>query len=220
MDKAPLTYKTISDLPKVIPVFPLTGVLLLPRGQLPLNIFEPCYLAMVDEALITDRLIGMVQPKDPGGGDGVPLFKTGCVGKITDFAETGDGRYLITLTGVCRFDIEKEIEMKRGFRQVVPDWKPYENDTQETGCLDMDRDHLCSLLQNYFEQKELSCDWDMIDGVSDEKLITCLSMICPLSAGEKQALLEEKCCFARSKLFLAMLEMAVHEGENDCCGHH
>lgn len=212
-------------LPKTLPVFPLTGVLLLPRGQLPLNIFEPRYLAMVEDALKGDRLIGMIQPRDFQQGltgDRAPLFPVGCAGKITSFEETEDGRYLITLTGVSRFHIVEETPITRGYRQGRVDWTAFPKDREANDCLGIDRNHLKDLLRNYFDLQGLSCSWDAIDSASDDKLMTALAMICPLDPGEKQALLEADCCRTRAKMFMTMLEMAVHndKGGCDCGGRH
>lgn len=208
-------YENLAELPAAIPVFPLSGVLLLPGGPLPLNIFEKRYLAMVDDALRGSRLIAMVQPQEEEGGT---LFSTGCAGRISAFEETGDGRYLITLTGVCRFRIAQELPPQNGYRRIVPDWTPYEKDLRPESCIDLDRERLKTLLGDYFSMNHLSCDWDAIDGADDYRLITCLSMICPLEAKEKQALLEAECCRARAALFITMLEMAVRKGSSSCCG--
>lgn len=199
------------SLPDEIPVFPLPGVLLLPRGHLPLNIFEPRYIAMVDDALKASRMIGMIQPRDDSA-----LYDTGCAGRITSFNETGDGRYLITLTGISRFKIKNEIEPKNGYRRVMPDWSPFAHDFHELKCLDIDRADLKKMLHDYFQMQDLHCDMDSIDNAPDEKLITCLSMICPFDAGEKQALLEAKCCRERAQKFMALLKMALHK--DGCCG--
>ena len=212
-------------LPQEIPVFPLAGVLLLPRGQLPLNIFEPRYLAMVDEALRSNRMIGVVQPRDFNlslSSDGSALFLTGCAGKITSFEETEDGRYLITLTGVSRFHLGDELPLHNGYRRARVDWSGFSEDLQFHDCLGIDRNHLKDLLRSYFNMEGLSCSWDSIDSASDDKLITALSMICPLDPGEKQALLEAACCRSRAKMFMTMLEMAVHndKGGCDCGGRH
>ena len=210
------------DLPEVLPIFPLGGVLLLPRGHLPLNIFEPRYIAMIDEALKKDRLIGMVQPKteEEGAEKEKEIFSIGCAGRITSFTETEDGRYLITLTGTSRFKVIEELPKKKGFRQVKPIWSDFHKDLQPAECLDIDRKHLQVLLEGYFEMHSLSCDWEAIEGADDEKLITCLSMVCPLEASEKQALLEADCCKERSKLFLTMLEMALYENKEEKSAHH
>lgn len=201
----------IPPLPETLPVFPLPGVLLLPRGQLPLNIFEPRYIAMVDDALKTDRMIGMIQPRDD-----TALYETGCAGRITSFSETGDGRYLITLTGTSRFRIKNELSLKNGYRNVQADWSSFSDDFRGMDCLDLDRDTLKKMLEDYFQMQDLRCDMDAIDSASDDKLITCLSMICPFDPGEKQALLEAKCCRERAQKFMALLKMAIHD--DNCCG--
>lgn len=196
-------------------MFPLAGVLLLPSGQLPLNIFEPRYLKMVEDALAGDRMIGMIQPKN--NSDMKPaLFDTGCMGKIIDFSETEDGRYLITLCGISRFKVAEELNVHTPYRQVRPDWSLFTEDLNVAGCLDIDRQKLYGLLENYFQEKGFECEWEMIEQATDGKLITCLSMICPFDAKEKQALLEAPCCKTRSKMFKAMLEMAVHEAKSGC----
>jgi Lon protease-like protein len=205
------------DLPVTLPIFPLSGVLLLPCGQLPLNIFEPRYLAMVEDAFTSDRIIGMVQPKNGEGTQEV--FKTGCAGKITEFTETSDGRYLITLTGISRFDIASELPQARGYRKVKADWNPYRDDLKEQGALDLDKDKLKNLLQKYFKKEGMTCDWQSVEHAPDGKLITCLSMVCPFDAREKQALLEAKCGRSRAQMFMTMLEMAVR-GDKSCAGCH
>lgn len=195
------------DLPGEIPIFPLSGVLLLPRGQLPLNIFEPRYVAMVDHAIAAHRLIGMVQTRDDG-----TVYNVGCAGRVTSYNETADGRYEIVLTGICRFRFDRELSQIKGFRRVKAEWADYSNDLQKIDCLDMDRGKLRKLLKNYFEKQGLTCSWEAVDQASDEKLMTTLAMICPLDAKEKQALLEAPCCKTRAKLFMAMLEMECTGG--------
>ena len=210
-------------LPDSIPVFPLTGVLLLPNGNLPLNIFEQRYLDMIDSALTTNRYIGIIQPKEPNYDGAIVkpvLSQTGCVGKIVDFSETEDGRYLIALSGICRFKVIEELETTTLYRQIKPDWAAYQDDLKSHGCLDLDRARLTGLLQSYFHQEGLHCDWDMIEDASDEKLITCLSMICPFEPQEKQALLEASCCHARANLFMTMLDMAVQSSGTDAQTQH
>lgn len=205
----------MENLPNILPVFPLPGVLLLPRGQLPLHIFEPRYRAMVDDALRGDRMIGMIQPRENGA-----LFDTGCAGRIKSFEETEDGRFYLVLNGVCRFDIKKELEQEKGYRRATPDWTPYIKDLEPTGCLDLDRGKLKDMLAHYFTMHDIDCDWGLVDEAADESLITCLSMVCPFDAGEKQALLEAKCCKERSRLFMTMLEMAVHSGAGPNTAQH
>jgi Lon protease-like protein len=204
------------DLPEIVPIFPLSGVLLLPGGRLPLNVFEPRYLAMVDAALRADRVIGMIQPRAPEECS-MGLYHTGCAGRITSFEETGDGRYLITLTGVARFKIAAEIEQQNGYRRVRADWVSYPKDTETSDCLGIDRERLHALLENYFSQEGLSCNWDTVADTSDNNLITCLAMVCPFDAREKQALLEAPCCKERASLFMTLLEMAV---KGSCAGRH
>lgn len=212
-------------LPQEIPVFPLTGVLLLPRGQLPLNIFEPRYRAMIEDTLKADRIIGVIQPRDFQQGmtsERAPLFGTGCAGRITAFEETDDDRYLVTLTGLSRFHLMEEIAPQKGYRRALVKWTEFSEDLQPHEHLGIDRAHLKLLLRTYFDIEGLSCSWDSIDSASDDKLITALSMICPLDPGEKQALLEAACCRTRAKMFMTMLEMAVHndKGGCDCGGRH
>ncbi len=200
------------NLPDELPIFPLTGVLLLPRGHLPLNIFEPRYRAMVDEALKTHRMIGMIQPRSCGEN----LYEVGCAGRIIAYEETNDDRYLITLEGVSRFRVKSELELKNGFRRVTPDWSDFEKDRVPMDCLDLDKDKLLALLQQYFDHEGLSCNWESIENSEDEKLITALAMICPFDACEKQVLLETTCCRERAKTFMTMLDMAV---KCEQCGH-
>lgn len=205
---------SFEHLPPELPIFPLGGVLLLPRGQLPLNIFEPRYIAMVDDAISSHRLIGMVQTKEDGG-----IYSIGCAGRITSFNETYDGRNEIVLTGVCRFKIEQELGQKDGYRRVKADWSGFKKDTEPMGCLDMDRAKLKKLLKNYFEQQGLTCSWDAVEKAPDEKLITSLAMICPFDSAAKQALLETPCCKERAKLFMTLLEMEMNGG-CDCSHKH
>lgn len=194
-----------NELPDDLPIFPLPGVLLLPRGQLPLNIFEPRYLAMVDDVMGSrHRLIGMVQPKADGS-----LYNIGCAGRITTLDETTDGRYLITLSGVIRFSIAEERAQKNGFRRIKPQWATFRGDMESANMLDIDRDKLIHLLGEFFDHHGLNCDWEAIKGAPDDRLMTCLAMVCPFEAGEKQALLEAGCCKERAKLFMTLLEIAA-----------
>ena len=207
------------SLPPSLAIFPLTGVLLLPNGNLPLNIFEPRYLRMVEDALASPhRMIGMIQPR-PGAGPGVPVYDVGCAGKITEFSETGDGRYLITLTGVCRFQVARELDVTTLYRQVETNWTPYRGDMDSLTALDVDRVHLVGLLRTYFTEHGMDCDWSAIENAPDGKLITCLSMICPFEPKEKQALLEAPCCKSRAETFMAMLEMAVRGSGSGASQH-
>src|SRR5579862_6683523 len=204
-------------LPQVLPIFPLTGVLLLPRGRLPLNIFEPRYLAMTSDALGGERLIGMVQPSEPqndgrgGGGISPALYPVGCAGRMTQFSETDDGRYLITLTGVSRFRVVEELPLLSGYRRVVPDWRPFAGDRNAAGDLGFDRERLLRGLRSYFAQRQISADFDAIDKAPGEYLVTSLAMACPFAPSEKQALLEAVDLDTRAELLTALVEMAAIE---------
>ncbi|MBM3534658.1 MAG: peptidase S16 [Alphaproteobacteria bacterium] len=200
------------DLPAELPVFPLSGVLLLPRGRLPLNIFEPRYLAMVKDALAPPRLIGMVQPEDASeerNPDAIPaLCAIGCAGRITSFSETEDGRFLMTLAGVARFEIESEIAMRSGYRRVKPRWERFRADLLPDES-PIDRPALLKSLKPYFDARGLKADWDQVDKTPDERLIAMLSMICPFDPPEKQALLEAKDLAARTLILKGLLDMAL-----------
>ena len=213
------TQLTVEQLPSVLPIFPLPGVLLLPRGLLPLNIFEPRYLAMTGDAMNGERLIGMVQPTDPEAPEPPPVFATGCAGKITSFTETPDGRFLITLTGVARFSIQNELPPLRGYRRVTPDWSPFRDDLVEETEPVLDRVRLERALRVYFKQHGLEADWDAIRQTSDERLVTSLAMICPFAPPEKQALLEARTLAERSATLLALIEMAALEGDSPGATH-
>ena len=220
MDKTNPFAPDFEALPETLPIFPLEGVLLLPRGNLPLNIFEPRYLAMVEDALASDRLIGMVQPnaKARKAGEEDAVYETGCAGKITEFSETPDGRFLITLTGISRFKIHEELEMDKGYRRVKPCWGVYKCDINLKSCGKLDRQKLNDFLKSYFDKEGMSCDWNALQETDDSSLITCLSMVCPFDPCEKQALLEADCCDARAKMFMTMLEMA--SCREDCKSKH
>src|SRR5262245_57913391 len=197
-------------LPAIIPIFPLTGVLLLPRGRLPLNIFEPRYLAMTRDALAGERLIGMVQPNDPRVvGDNPPVYPTGCAGRITSFSETDDGRFLITLTGVSRFRIREELPLLEGYRRIVPAWSEFAGDLEDGPEPDFDRQRLLRGLRGYFQQHQISADWNAIGSVPGERLVTSVAMICPFEPREKQALLEASDIDERARMLTAIVEMAV-----------
>jgi Lon protease-like protein len=208
-----------SALPGILPIFPLTGVLLLPRGRLPLNIFEPRYLAMTRDALASDRLIGMVQPSDPrASGSNPAVYPTGCAGRITSFAETDDGRFLITLTGTCRFRIREELPLLEGYRRVVPDWREFARDLESEDEPGFDRARLMRGLRAYFHQHKISADWDAVTSVPGERLITSIAMICPFEPSEKQALLEAPDLDERARLMMTIVEMAVLNPPSDGTG--
>ncbi len=200
---------SLADLPKTIPVFPLAGALLLPRGRLPLNIFEPRYLAMVDTALRQTRVIGMVQPtvedeRRP------KLYPIGCLGRLTSWSDTGDGRFFITLSGVIRFRIAQELKTTSPYREVEPDFAPYADDLKDAdddNCIDRKRLGVC--LKSYMEQKRIEADLSLIERAPAETLINSLSMICPFAPAEKQALLEAGTLSERAQLLTTLIEMAA-----------
>jgi len=205
-------------LPEVLPIFPLTGTLLLPRGRLPLNIFEPRYLAMVRDALGGERLIGMIQPSKPQddnrgprgiGGPNPPLYPIGCAGRVTQFSEADDGRFLVTLTGVSRFRIAEELPLMSGYRRIVPDWRAFEHDRDMPETPEFDRARLIRGLQSFFTQRQLSADWSAVEKAPSEHLITSLAMACPFAPSEKQALLEAPDLGERAKLLTTLVEMAA-----------
>ena len=203
----------LQDLPTTIPIFPLNGALLLPGGRLPLNIFEPCYLAMISDALSSPhRLIGMIQSDDANTQDDSSsmISTTGCIGKISGFEETQDGRYLISLDGLIRFNVIEEIEMKNGYRRVNVSYDRFKHDL-DIVTSDVDRDGLLNALKQYFDQKGFTADWDAIKSCESEKLITTLSMICPFGVQDKQALLEADTISARALTLTMLLEMANSE---------
>ncbi len=201
----------VAALCETLPIFPLPGVLLLPRGQLPLNIFEPRYLAMTRDALAGDRLIGMVQPSDPHQPlfGNPPVYPTGCAGRITSFSETEDGRYLLALTGLCRFRIAEELPLKDGYRRVVPRWDEFAGDLRNVREPGFDRERLIRGLRAYFDRHQIKAEWDAIGSVPGERLITSVAMVCPFEPSEKQALLEASDLEARAQLLTAIVEMAV-----------
>src|SRR5215469_9846206 len=196
-------------LPDILPIFPLTGVLLLPRGRLPLNIFEPRYLAMIRDAMQSERLIGMVQPSDPPIREMNPaVYPLGCAGRITSFSETEDGRFLITLTGVSRFRIREELPLLSGYRRVVAEWDDFADDRNPDD-RGFDRSRLTNGLKSFFSQRQVQADWSAIDQAPGEHLVTSIAMMCPFAPNEKQALLEAKTLGERAGLLTALIEMTL-----------
>lgn len=205
----------IADLPETLSVFPLPEALLLPRGRLPLNIFEPRYLAMFDDALKTPhRLIGMVQPADATRPP--PLRSVGCAGRIVSFSETEDGRYLVVLAGICRFAPIEELEGFTPYRRVKADWSRWGHDLGRRDIDEgFDRPAFLSLLKRYFAAAGLSTDWDSLKEADEEMLVNSLAMLCPFSAEEKQALLEADRLMDRRASLTALMEFAVaSQGED------
>ena len=196
------------SLPPRFPIFPLRGCLLLPGGNLPLNIFEPRYLAMVRDAMLTDRVIGMVQPRLDGDKRPAPeLFRTGCAGRIGNFSETEDGRFLITLTGLCRFDIARELEVETPYRQVQPDYGRWRRDLQPSQPPASLKAELLAVLKHYFVKHGIEADWRTLEAAPLAALITSLAMICPFEANEKQALLEAADLDRQGRLLVALMRM-------------
>lgn len=211
----PQSYVRALDLPQVIPVFPLAGVIVLPRGQLPLNIFEPRYLNMIDDAMAGDRIIGLVQPV--GGTPALPgLSPVGCAGRITSFAETSDGRYLITLTGVSRFRIAAELPSKAPYRQVRAAFDAYEADlASPPEEPDFDRHAFLDALRNYLAHRSLDIDWETAESAPMEALVNSLSMALPFEPAEKQALLEAVSLLPRSEALIALMRIDAADAGDD-----
>ncbi len=206
-------YRGPADLPETIPVFPLAGALLLPRGQMPLNIFEPRYLEMVDDSLRDGhRLIGMVQPDPahPGTPERPGLYKIGCVGRITQIAETGDGRYLLQLTGVARFRVLEELNVATGYRQCRVDFIPFADDfVARRGEEQVDRKAVLDALTDFLKANNLKADWEGIESASNEALVNALAMMSPFDAAEKQAMLEAPDLKTRAEILVAVTEIAL-----------
>ncbi len=205
-------YESAADLPDRVPVFPLAGALLLPSGQMPLNIFEPRYIAMIDAAMAGDRLVGMIQPAlDASEGAAVPpLCDVGCLGRITQFSETGDGRYGIMLTGVCRFRVAEELAVDTPFRQCRISVDGFSDLSEPRGGEDaVDRSALLRTLRDYLAANDLEADWEGVNRASNASLVTALSMMSPWGPPEKQALLKSPDHAARARTLIAIAEMAL-----------
>lgn len=204
-----MRYHHLGDLPQTLPVFPLSGVLLLPRGQLPLNIFEPRYLQMIDAVMAGKRMIGMIQPTEKEERSLKPVLSAvGCAGRVTAYAETDDGRYLITLTGACRFRVAQELDVTTPFRQVTPDYTAYAGDLAATASQEFSRDRLLVALKHYLSTRDLNADWKSVMSAPDETLVNALAMLCPFEPAEKQALLEAADWNDRVDTLVALLEMS------------
>jgi Lon protease-like protein len=212
-------YRGPAELPPVIPVFPLAGALLLPRGQMPLNIFEPRYLAMVDDAMADrHRLIGMIQPDTAHSGseERPNLYRIGCVGRITQLAESGDGRYLLELTGVARFRIVDEPSVLTPYRQCRVDYHPFAGDfTARKGEDAVDRAALLKALAGFLKANKLNADWDGIEKAPNEALVNALAMMSPYGPAEKQAMLEAPDLKTRAEILVALTEIELAKSEND-----
>ncbi|MHA6686016.1 LON peptidase substrate-binding domain-containing protein [Mesorhizobium sp. A556] len=210
-------YRRNVDLPSVLPVFPLTAALLLPGGRMPLNIFEPRYLQMLDEAIAGARVIGIIQPSLDGSlrADGEPqLCAVGCMGRVISFAESGDGRYLISLQGICRFRIGQELEVKTPYRQcrIVPFLGDL--DEEQAGA-DVDRPALLKAFRAYLKANELEADWEGVSRAENGVLVNALSMMAPYGPAEKQALLEAPDLKMRAETLIAITEMSMVRDNED-----
>lgn len=213
-----VTYHKAEDLPGVIPVFPLRAALLLPRGEMPLNVFEPRYLQMIEDAVRGERIIGLIQP-DPESAedeDRPALVRVGCAGRLTAFAETGDGRYLVTLTGVARFRIVEELTATTPYRQVKADFAEFALDLAPgEGQEEVDRDALLKTLKDYLTANSLEADWDGIRRAPNEALVNALAMMSPFGPREKQALLEAPDLKSRAEILVAVTEMDLARARGD-----
>lgn len=203
-----------SDLPDTIPVFPLPGALLLPRARLPLHIFEPRYLQMLDDTLKSPtRLIGMVQPRETQAEGQLGLQTIGCAGRLTAFSETEDGRYMITLSGISRFCVLSEVEGFSPYRRCTVSWEGFDRDIgpaeKDPG---LNRNTFFPTLRNFFETEELRTDWDSLEEAEDELLINSLSMLCPFEPEDKQALLESPSLQTRRETLVTLIEFRMRGG--------
>jgi Lon protease-like protein len=202
-------YRNSADLPRTIGIFPLTGILLLPRGQLPLNVFEPRYLTLVDSAMAGNRLIGMIQPLEHEEKTLKPVLSAiGSAGRVTSYRETDDGRYLITLTGICRFRVMDELSVTTPFRQVQADFSEFSADLVVADDGDFPRERLLAALKDYLSKRDLKADWRSVMSAPAEILVNALAMLCPFEPAEKQALLEAPGWQERVSTLVALLEMA------------
>jgi Lon protease-like protein len=212
-------FRRTVDLPQVIPVFPLDGALLLPSGELPLQIFEPRYLNMVDDVMGGDRIIGMIQTLPGGDRERPRLAAVGCAGRITSFAETSDGRYLITLTGLCRFEPGEELAMQLPYRQVRAVYAPFEADLSELEKAPVPedaRDRFAHALKRYLNRRDLDIDWETASGAPLEALVNSLAMGLPFDPQEKQALLQAPDLAGRFDVLTTLLEIdSVDDGDDE-----
>ncbi len=210
-------YTDIRELPEILPVFPLAGAVLLPRGELPLNIFEPRYVAMIDAAISGERLVGMIQPLQGGNGGTPPqLFQIGCAGRITRFAETGDGRYLITLTGVARFRIVAEVTKHSPYRLFRVNYEGFQADLLPgAGENAVDRESMVAMLRSFAESSKLEVDWASIDAAPTDTLVNALAMMSPFGANEKQALVEAIDLKTRAETLVALAKLDLAQRDGD-----
>jgi uncharacterized protein len=219
MGKGMLPFQpALGEIETTIPVFPLSGAMLLPHGRMPLNIFEARYLALAEDALSAGRMFGMIQPDSLKAplANGAATFSVGCLGRITSFTETEDGRIVLSLLGVIRFAVREEVASRRGYRRMRVDYAPYAEDldppSPETG---LPRKALLASLRGYFERQGVTADWDTIGEMDDPTLLTALCMMCPFAPSEKQALLEATSSVERAQILQALLEFGMHGIESE-----
>ncbi len=204
------SYTHASDLPGEIPVFPLSGALLLPRTDLPLNIFEPRYLAMFDDAMRSHRIIGMIQPAADDPSDVPKLAAVGCAGRITSYSETPDGRLLITLSGLARFKRLKEVKAGLPYRMVKADYRPFAIDfAAAANTANVNRSAVLRAFRDYLEANDMTTDWNEVEQVNTETLVNTLSLMAPYPASDKQALLEARDLKSRADMLVALTELAL-----------
>jgi len=210
-------YNSITELPNKLAIFPLTGAVLFPQTQLPLNIFEPRYLQMIDEVLSSpDRIMGMIQPNisknDPNSKN---LKKVGCAGRISSFSETGDGRYLVTLTGLIRFEVNSKLDTTTQYRQIITNYDNYKEDLLPANVENIDRKSLLILIKKYLEQRNLLIDWEIIEQSPTEQLINYSGVLVPFEPEEKQLLLETKSLFDRCKTLESLFQSYQFQNNQD-----
>jgi Lon protease-like protein len=214
-------YRQLADLPQVIPVFPLDGALLLPGGDLPLQIFEPRYLNMIDDVMAGDRILGMIQTRAGGDRERPKLTGVGCAGRITSYAETSDGRYLITLTGICRFEAGEEMAVPMPYRQLRARYDRFAGDLGDDEAQEAPpqaRDRFATALKRYLNHRELDIDWETASSAPLEALVNSLAMGLPFEPAEKQALLEAPDLAGRFETLSTLLEIdALEDGDDE--GH-
>ncbi len=205
----PARSSRLRETPETLPLFPLTGAMLLPGGQLPLNIFEPRYLRMIDDALAGPRLIGMIQPKDDDEADKPYLYDVGCAGRITSYAETDDGRYVINLTGVRRFRLTEELASDTPYRLARPDWGAFEIDAcKDESIEEVDREELLAALHQYLDAESLEIEWEQASSAPAEALVVSLAMGCPFAPNEKQALLEAPTLAEQARCLITLMKFS------------
>ena len=210
-------YNSSNDLPSKLAIFPLTGAVLFPQTQLPLNIFEPRYLQMIDEVLSSpDRIMGMIQPNlSTNDTNSKNLKKVGCAGRISSFSETGDGRYLVTLTGLIRFEVNNELDTTTQYRQVIADYDNYKEDLKPANLENIDRKSLLTLIKKYLEQRNLLIDWEIIEQSPTEQLINYSGVLVPFEPEEKQLLLETKNLYYRCKTLESLFQSYQFQNNQD-----